>query len=439
MQKTQKLGNATSTTADSFSEANAIRAGINYNQRGFLANAGLPNQGGTQYGIGEGFCKIAFLDQAREQLVKAGGDQWATRPDNDVREEYQRLTGRTVIDASAAARCPDVIYTHYPQGPDAIVGAFLAVFPLDQLWRLRLLPLFLTFAAQLWLLWELRYRMGIVLAGVAIAVIATAGAIRLFSHGLHQQGYVAVLLLMQLAFVLRSLRLANASQPAIAITMVVFGFLQGWLSFDFFFLVVLGAVPFLMHTRSLNRRTAAVFVLSPLVGFGAAQAVHFLQVAIHYGSLGQAATDLLGSALGRSAGPYDDFTGAIPSAGALVLDYLMRFVLQPNVFFGWAMPLAIVALLLTLVWHDLRSTGLRAEALHAFITLIVAALISSLWVLIMRQHAVVHTHFVPRHYLLLLIVALYLIPPLVLPAVQPRRPIQQAAGSMAADEVRAAV
>jgi len=238
----RSLGSGVSPSADPFSEANAVRAGINYQQDGFLRNAGLPNQGGTRYAIGVGFCFVVTAEQARAELVRAGGGEWETRPIAEVIEEYQKLAGEAtvVIAESGSIECPDLVYTHYPPGPDYMVGLFLGLFPLDRLWLLRALPLTLTYVGEVWLLWELRKRFGGPLAAIAVGLVSICGAIRLFSHGLHNQGYASALLLVQIAAVLMGVRYweARTARRLAVGGIATLAFLQGWLSFDFFFPVV---------------------------------------------------------------------------------------------------------------------------------------------------------------------------------------------------------
>jgi hypothetical protein len=396
--------------ADAHDEANILRAAINYRRDGLLSNAGLPNFGGS-HAFGRGTCQIASLDQARQELTKVGGEAWNGRPDADVVSEYQRLTKRQVVNQpTETLACPVEIYTHYPAGTHLLAGLFLHVLPLDGIWLLRLVPLTLTFLSLAWLLWEFRHRFGYVLAAFVGVAIASCGALRLFSHNLYYHGYATGLLFLSVAATLMALR--NCGSPRArrwaSILIAVAAFLQGFLSLDFFFLVVLAPLPFLLFERRLNREAVVLFSVVPLLAFGAAQALHLLQVAIHHGSLTTALGDLVGSALGRSLGPYGDFSGELPSYGALALRYLQDFVFSPNAFFGWALPVTLLVFIAHLFVYNTMSLEAKHQALRALTAMLMAILASSLWVLVMRQHAVVHTHILPRHYLLLFTVALYL-------------------------------
>ena len=404
----RSLGSGVSATADPYDEPNVVRAGINYRLDGFFRNGGLPNLGGG-YLVGQGTCPVASLDEAREQLIRAGGSEWSGRSDAEVIEEYQKLTKRVVvIQALESAECPVEVYTHYPPGTHIIAGVFFHFLGVDQLWRLRVLPLSLTFASLIWLVWEFRLRFGGPLAAIAGAAIAMSGALRLFSHSLYYHGYASALLLMQIAAVLMALRRwESAATRRLAVVVVgVFAFVQGWLSFDFMFLVTLAALPLLWSERKLSRGSATAFMLVPLLAWGLADFLHFLQVAVYYGSLLDAVKDFTGAALGRSVGPYVDYVGPLPSRAALLLDYIRTFVFLPNKFFGWSLPVAAVGLMLLLLWSDVGNIA-QKEALRALTTLILSMFVSSVWVFVMQQHAVVHTHLLPRHFLLLFVVALY--------------------------------
>ncbi len=119
---------------------------------------------------------------------------------------------------------PDGVYTHYPPGPEYLVYAAARVVGLKPVWRLRLLPIAVGFAATLFLTMAVCRRFSteaglIVATALVLTPSVTSGFI-----GLHDQGFTLGLTMVEIGITLASgRRLAP---------LAIVGFLQGWLSFD---------------------------------------------------------------------------------------------------------------------------------------------------------------------------------------------------------------
>jgi hypothetical protein len=357
------LGDSLSPIADPFSEANALRAGEGYVEQGFSRNYGLP-----MVGYGDQFPETGF-----------------------------GLQGTAV-------------YTHYPPGPDLLVGALTKLFGEQRAGRYRSAPLIVGLLSLGAFAGLLTRAFGALAAAGLLAGCALAPMFSNMMHGLHYQGYALGLFLVELGILIRLLgpRAVDRSARHFA-ALWALGFLQGWLSFDYCFLVTLAPLPLAILFRppgALRRTALSILLLG--AGFTLAHGLHFAQVAAYLGGVGPALADLLGSAQSRLGEP------SWADRLELVGQYATVQASRPE-YFSWALPLVTIGSLalvilnrgtltvfeparLRFAWHVRR--GRSAGALAA------AWCISLLWVAVMWEHALDHTHFVPRHYFLFYFVCL---------------------------------
>jgi hypothetical protein len=123
----------------------------------------------------------------------------------------------------------DGVYTHYPPGSEYLIYAAARVLGLTPVWRLRLLPIAVGFAATLFLALAVRRRFSAEAGWLVAACLVLTPSVTSGFIGLHDQGFALALTMfevgMTLAYERRLMPLA------------IVGFLQGWLSFDQVFLV----------------------------------------------------------------------------------------------------------------------------------------------------------------------------------------------------------
>jgi hypothetical protein len=256
-----------------------------------------------------------------------------------------------------------------------------------------------------------------------LVVALAAFAVPLYSNmmlGLHYQGYALALLSLQLGGLLF---LYGAGRPLAARDLALagsLGFVQGWLSFDYFFLVAFAAVPIavlfsdLREPRSRKRLLALIAVSAG--GFAFAHALHFLQVVAYYGDFMAALDDLLGVARERA----DPGLSALEPPPAWVSDPWMissifLFVLAKRpAHFGFSVGYALLAGLSVLVLLrgsriSLPGTGRRLyvdSSTRPAWAIVVAVIVSCAWISAMPGHAHTHPHFIPRHLFLAWLVLL---------------------------------
>jgi hypothetical protein len=359
---------------DPYSEANALREVDGFRAEGLFHNAGLGN--------------VLFGDRYPD----AG---FTSSPED-----------------RAASVAPDGTYTHYPPGPEYLLYAAESVFGPHPVSRLRLLPLLLCWGPAIFLGFSVRRRFG---AAVGWLVMLACVSVTPFSDAnssIHFLGYALALLLVETGIAIGR----NASIfPFLAL-----GFLQGWLSFDYVFLVVFAplgvalALPAIERAEPLRLRLAVLRCTLAGAGFVLAHCLHLLQVAAYYGSVHQAIADLHHSAQYRSGASQ---SGGITAYFAKSLILVLYYVVSPTPV---SFPFWHSAAEFPKAAHAFRFLGLTLGAWFPIVTAslwiigktsvpdrqlvrrwcrvsLIGLAVSSLWWFAMQSHATIHAHLVYRH------------------------------------------
>lgn len=337
------ISNKTSPLADGYSESNAIRAGASYNDLGFLKNAGLPD--------------ICYGTLFQEIGSKKGRES--------------------------------CVYTHYPPLPDISVGIMSVICGNGNTDCFRALPvtfnilLYLVAFLLIFMIFEIKVGTGVVI------FLMIPKTFHFMVHGLHYQGYALSILLLQVTFSLYILKNDKVSSKSF-IGIGLFSFIQGWLSFDYFFLSSFFALPLLLIFKE-KKQILKITVIS-LVAFGLAHFIHLIQVISFYGALEKALSDIFGAASKRQSGNGTYSVGAIK----LISDYLSFHTVRSKMFgFNLTHLFALIIIKQAFISYRLKRVELKP-----IYVMLCALITSSLWVLVMKQHASVHTGFIPRHYYL---------------------------------------
>jgi len=308
----------------------------------------------------------------------------------------------------------DGVYTHYPPGPEYLTYIAAKFVGLEPVSRLRLLPIAIGWAATVFFGLTIRQRFGDAVGWMVVAAcMITPTAVDGFV-GLHYQGYSFALLLVEIALAVRE-------KPSVA-PFALLGFLQGWLTFDYVFLVTFTpltiefAMPYVEPGYRRRWKLAIRRVILAGGGFSAALALHFLQVWAYRGSLDGALRDFAGAAAHRAGvglihGPFGYleqaffnlriyFYGLHPFSAALHFpdsvdpaDWTMFRFLGLSLGPWWL--IGTVALMIW-AWFDPKSqAGALRMKWHAINAVGLAT--TSLWFVVMVDHGIVHRHFLYRH------------------------------------------
>jgi hypothetical protein len=212
------------------------------------------------------------------------------------------------------------VYTHYPPGPEYLLYAAAKVLGLEPVSRLRLLPITLGWASMLFLGLTIRHRFGEIVGWLVMGALAATPTVNNAFVGLHSQGYAFALLLLEIAMCVRG--------GAGSILFAVLGFCQGWLSFDYAFLVCLaplvieGAMPRIDSEYQCRWPLAWRRGILAGAGFACAHVLHFAEVWAYWGSFSSAFNDIVTAARYRAGtGSSGGVMGHIVAADQLLNNY----------------------------------------------------------------------------------------------------------------------
>jgi hypothetical protein len=313
---------------------------------------------------------------------------------------------------------PEGVYTHYPPGPEYLLYVDAKLFGPEPVWRLRLLPISIGWAAMLFFGFAVRRRFGATVGWIVMAACILTPTVTDGFVGLHSQGYAFALLLVEIGI--------SIGTGTIVAPLALLGFLQGWLSFDYVFLVAFTplAIDLMMPQiePGYQRRWRLAITRSLLAGggFAAAHAFHFVQVWAYLGSLPAAVNDFTGAASFRAgAGMVHGPLGYL--AQALTNLWLYYYGTHPfsialtppdpNHIADWAMfrflglSLGPWWLLITaglIVWDRLNPEH-RGDTLRFdwHLVCLTGMATTSLWFVMMVNHGAIHRHFLYRHLFLM--------------------------------------
>lgn len=348
-----------SPIADGFSEANAIRGALFFMDKGIGYFQGLPDIGYSDFLSGKGVRGY---------------------PNFGYKEEA---------------------YTHYPPGPEYLIWLGFKVLGRGNFNHLRYLPITFSILVGIFFINTIFSAVG----GGTKGLILSLGLIlppmySNYMHGLHYQQYAFLLLQLQICV---AIRFVNQSQLWHSFAFLILGFLQGWLSFDYAFLASLFFIPFvILFNRSLGDFVRVCFMSG--IGFSISHLIHFQQVVSYFGSFDRAINEFIHSAAHRSfnAGTAKDPSNPkFSDIGLFTVakDFLYRVA-------GRGKYLAIN--LINFIWIILSLRFIKTietkkyrfhfdVATRDILALASAVIISSMWSIVMRQHAHIHG-FIARHY-----------------------------------------
>jgi hypothetical protein len=360
----QQVGNKPSSAADAPSEFDALTSGMHYYMDGFFKHAGLPNRGGPAHKLYDDPSDIVELE---------------------------------------------LIYTHYPPGPNWLTGLAISIFGPKQVPLYRLFPIGFSVVGLLVTYALLRRVVGAILAAAAVVMVLQFPMIPGMMHGLFYHPYAVTLVIVQMSFLFNRLETKSRLSGKSLCLLAGMSFFQGWLSFDWAFVSMLFPLAVVSCWRdSTTRREMLRAVSVSVFGFALAHSLHFCQVWAIAPSFERAFEDLFGAAKFRMNG---EGPKLVPENATIMILHKYIMTLFPSssqaAFFSWLMPSIGIGLALVVgtMGRCIRGYSGKPKLITpALISMAMGFVISLIWFIVMKNHALEQGHwlFLPRHFILFL-------------------------------------
>ena len=327
-----------------------------------------------------------------------------------------------------------VTRAHYPSLPAWIAGALIKIIGEEKIYNgqlhyYRIFPLIIGIISVILFAYMMISSFDIVKATIIIVAVSTAGMTSNLIGHLGLEGYTTPLYILQLGMFLYIFKKGENFKSKYCMVLFLLGFLQGWLTYDLFFVVSFAGIPFALLYATPNKSESIkrffYALIFPLAGFGLAHVLHLVQFAVYYDSIKAAFDDLLNSAQYRSQGGSDHVYGDInkfkmergqgSDIGRITLlkHYINNWVDFPDYFVSFVRPFKkfIVIIFVMTLFQDVRmkikkpfQVLLKWTSSYATtIAILTAFLISILWLVVMKQFSGVNElkPFVTRHFFLI--------------------------------------
>jgi hypothetical protein len=358
---------------DSYSEANAIRAGESYADRGFTYASGLPD------------------------------DSYGTAFDNQGGKYDKHL-------------CPSLpcIYLHNPPGPELLVGVMFKLCGKGDVPCLRYGPIGVGALCLVLFAWAIAKTMGIERCAVVFGLLWFAPMTANAMHILISISYMTSFMYLHMAALLFAFLKPIQDMRKTLVIFFLIGLLRGWTSYEDIFDTLFLGVPFWLMAATPRAAFRILVLTTVALGFGYALAIlgHFFQVVHYLGSWRAAFHDFVLRASQRSQGHLEEWVPLLGRVRVLFV-YWTQLLAEPQ-FFGFNYLAASAATFTALAGGTSivlsRRSSVEWRPLATFKWSFLAAfVIPNIWLEVMRQHASVHGHFLPRHFFLVYVVGALLV------------------------------
>lgn len=308
------------------------------------------------------------------------------------------------------------VYTHYPPGPDWVMGAMMSVCGTNSMSCVRAGPMGLGLFALGLFAYSLPFLLPILGSFLLATIVVVLPMTWVHIHGLAYWGYPHALLLLQMALIVLSMGRGRVRAP-VWIGYALCGFAQGWFSFDYAFVACLLPIPFaLLDYGRLPRNGWLGLVLCGGGFFTLAHILHFAQNICHFGSLEAAILDFKNISDKRSTG-LNDTIEWIKVENLTPLNVLRAqldtYIVRPENF-GFAAQIIIYLVALLALFKAKWSVAMRHKVWRVEFSraggyaVLVALVLASLWSITIRQHAYFHT-MTCRHFIVPFVLALIVV------------------------------
>ena len=356
---------------------------------------------GAQFSFSNGNKEFARVDGTTEQLILFASD-------NYVKEGFTKyyllpLSPPFGFDGEGNQRTEPFVYTHYFPGPYWVMGVLKKFFGQNGVWLTRLVPLAMNVGGLAILCIEFASFTGSALIGLLLlSAILTARSVTIFSISFAGHGYVMGMLLILIGILFRLANRARDGFPiskvAVFLWSVYVGFFQIWFSIDFLPLTFLMAVSFIFYIEKFPKEVAWRILLGLFVGGCLGFVLQISLFAMHLGSLQAVIEDFTKWGSWRMGMHTGDFGKAVQVEDTRLFTVLREYNKQAYGATGFT---AYNLLILNAVFIFMGYFGKAVSKLQTkrlLLGLLFAYLSAIAWNVLMRQHSLIHIHFIPRHY-----------------------------------------
>lgn len=319
------------------------------------------------------------------------------------------------------------VYTDTPPGPNWVGGVYIKICGSGNLGCFRLIPTTIGIISLSLFAWLLLSNLGPAKAAAMMLAVAFVPMTYNMLHGLHYQTYANSLLLIQLGLLLSIFKGKGGINKLQLFFLFLIGFIQGWFSWDYFFIVTFAALPLSYIYSRLNQKEDKKLVLFAILasfsGFFLAHLFHFMQVSIYRGSAKEAFLTLIGAGIERGIGDFRNlgytnhywngtFKPSFKMWGLqerfmLLKQYIFDYTSR-DIFFQVSFPKMLLLTAFSFMVKEASLTIKRPLSIvlswtssrRYFIAILTALLINSLWIIIMYDDSMTHSFILPRHFFL---------------------------------------
>jgi hypothetical protein len=314
----------------------------------------------------------------------------------DLSEHYYVIAkNSSMISRVTSAETPDpYIYTHLPPGPWWIAGLFVKVCGNGTLSCPRILSTITSSLALLFFAIMIYSAFGPLKSTVLMFFVAIIPMTKNMVYTLHYHNYAFSIFLIYVGFLLYFFKKKRKLKIWTAIVLFILGFVQGWIAYEYVFLISLSPITFALLYSQLDkkedRKRLFFTVMFPVIGFCSAIGLHFIQNSFYFGSIMEAFRDLFER--GKTRLLSDKPAGWGRETGRISLSLEYFFVYARSWFFFIVNFPILLSVCLVLIWFkDINITIKKpinislkwVSSRRNYFVILTAFLASFLWILTM--------------------------------------------------------
>ncbi len=296
----------------------------------------------------------------------------------------------------------------YPPAPHWLAGIFIKICGLGNQSCYRIFPAILGIISLIFVAKILLSVLEPIKSALMMLSLAVVPTTIIVMHGLTYLSYSSSLFLVQLALLLKIFKEDSKYNKNNLLILFIAGFIQGWFSWDYLFLVCLSPIPFaLLYFQDSKeyRYHVLLIILACSSGFLFAHFIHIIQVIIYKGGILAAYKPLYIKTMNRFDGSLQSEMFMVhESRLRILLNYLNKYAssgVSYKINFMIFLIFSIILILIREAYLTIQKPVQIALSWKSpsrnFFVIITAFIVSFLWIFIMKQHAAFHRDYFTMH------------------------------------------